>query len=224
MLLIFDLDDTLYEERNFVLSGFKSVATLAEDLWQLNAADSEMELSHLLDTQGRGAIFDTWLQQHQLFSKKRVQQCIHRYRTHKPGIQLNKAAQALLPKLAKPLYLVTDGNKQVQANKVKALGIAPYFKRVFITHRFGIRHAKPSIYCFEQIQAAEKQSWNQMAYIGDNPNKDFVNLNKLGMVTIRLRTGMFRHQIAKPGFDARHTLNDLTELPSLLQQLENIVT
>lgn len=220
MLLIFDLDDTLYEERNFVLSGFKAVAALAEELWQIKATDSEVALNQLLDTQGRGAIFDTWLKQHQLFSKKRVQQCIHRYRTHNPDIQLNTAAQALLPRLAQPLYLVTDGNKQVQANKVKALGIAPYFKRIFITHRFGVHHAKPSTYCFERIQMAEKQPWNQMAYIGDNPNKDFVNLNKLGMVTIRLRTGMFREQIAKPGFDASHTLNNLTELPSLLQQLE----
>lgn len=220
LLLIFDLDDTLYEERQFVLSGFKAVAAKAANLWQLNASQSETELEKLLDTQGRGAIFDVWLAQHGLFSKKRVQQCIHCYRTHKPQIQLNAAAQKLLPQLPKPLYLVTDGNKQVQANKVAALGIEGYFKRVFITHRFGIHHAKPSTYCFERIQAAENLPWQQMAYIGDNPNKDFVNLNKLGMVTIRVKTGMFKDQYAKPGFDANYALNNLAELPSLLHQLE----
>lgn len=216
MLLIFDLDDTLYEERQFVLSGFKAVAAMAEMRWQLNSARSALELNALLETQGRGAIFDLWLRQYGLYNQKRVHECIQCYRNHSPRIQLCKAAQELLPQLPKPLYLVTDGNKKVQANKVKALDIEHYFKRIFITHRFGVKHAKPSIYCFERIQKIEKMSWNKMMYIGDNPNKDFVNLNKLGVVTVRLLTGMFKDEIAKPGYDAGHTLESLNELPALL--------
>lgn len=219
-LLIFDLDDTLYEECQFVLSGFKAVAEMAAHLWQTNYDKTLKELEQLLNNQGRGAVFDTWLMQQGIFSKKKVQQCLACYRNHNPQIKLNTAAQILLPQLPKPLYLVTDGNKQVQANKVKALDIADYFKRIFITHRFGIRHAKPSTYCFKLIQAAEKLPWQRMAYIGDNPNKDFVNLNNLGMITIRIRTGMFKDQTAKPGYDSRYTLNSLIELPNLMQQLE----
>ena len=33
-----------------------------------------------------------------------------------------------------------------------------------------------------------------MVYVGDDPNKDFVNLNPLGMKTVRVLTGRFKYQ------------------------------
>jgi putative hydrolase of the HAD superfamily len=49
-------------------------------------------------------------------------------------------------------------------------------------------------------------------YIGDNPAKDFVNLNKLGMNTIRVSTGVHRQVIAQKGFDALRTIRTLADL------------
>jgi putative hydrolase of the HAD superfamily len=220
ILLVFDLDDTLYEEKQYVTSGFKAVAEMARIKWGLDYDESLLELHHLLDVQGRGAIFDAWLSHHHLFNKKNLRTCVSHYRKHKPEISLNAIAHLLLPQLPQPLYLVTDGNKMVQENKIKALGIEHFFKRIFITHRFGIQHAKPSIYCFQHIKDAENLNWSDMMYIGDNPNKDFVNLNKLGMITVRVLTGMFQNQGAKEGFDARFTLKSLDEFPALLNQLQ----
>ena len=219
LLLIFDLDDTLYEEETFVLSGFKAVASMARSRWQLDPKETENTLKTLLKTQGRGTIFDTWLKQNGLYSQQAVKTCVQCYRSHKPDIRLNSAAQLLLPQLPKPLYLVTDGNKQVQANKVKALGIEHYFKKILITHRYGIKHAKPSIYCFDRIRQLEKCQWPDMMYIGDNPNKDFINLNRQGAVTVRLLTGMFKNLKVPQTADAKHTLKDLKELPALLATL-----
>lgn len=121
----------------------------------------------------------------------------------------------LLQQLPKPLYLVTDGNKIVQQNKVEALGIAHYFKRIFITHRFGIKHAKPSTYCFELIRKAEKCEWQNMVYVGDNPVKDFVNLNRLGAHTVRVLTGAHRNINTLAEFDAEKVVNDLLEVKGL---------
>lgn len=215
MIYVFDLDDTLYDERQFVKSGLQALAVMAEQRWGLNPSNSYQQLITLLDTQGRGRMFDDWLAQSNLATRANIKRCISCYRLHKPNIGMPQAHHQLLQQLPKPLYLVTDGNKVVQHNKVQALGIAHYFKRVFITHRFGIQHAKPSTYCFEVIKKAEDCQWQDMAYIGDNPAKDFVNLNKLGVNTVRVLTGEYKDVMAKQGYNAKTTLMQLPELQDM---------
>lgn len=217
MIIIFDLDDTLYDERQFVLSGFKAVAQMAAGEWQLNPQRSLKELTQLLDSQGRGRIFDSWLRTHGLYSKKHVQRCLSQYRGHKPEITLPEASKQLLENIGHPLYLVTDGNKQVQHSKIKALGIEHYFKKCYITHRYGIRHAKPSTYCFELIRKREACPWEKMVYVGDNPAKDFVNLNKLGMQTVRVLTGIHKDQPADHAHEAKHRIKRLSDIKALLR-------
>ena len=109
------------------------------------------------------------------------------------------------------LYLVTDGNKIVQKNKVEALGIKNIFKKIFITHRFGLKNAKPSLYCFEIIKKIEECTWSDMIYIGDNPHKDFVNLNKVGAETARILNGSFKKYKAKRGYDAKKTYKNIKD-------------
>lgn len=220
MIIIFDLDDTLYEEQQFVLSGFRAVANMASQEWQLDPQQSLNELTALLNTNGRGKIFDTWLQHHGLYSKKKVQSCLSQYRGHMPDITLSPAAKDLLENLSQPLYLVTDGNKRVQHNKIKALKIEDYFQKCYITHRYGIRHAKPSTHCFEIIKEREACSWENMVYIGDNPAKDFINLNKLGMHTIRILTGAHKDKKADREHEAKHRIEHLSELNKLITVLE----
>lgn len=212
MIYIFDLDDTLYEERQYVLSGFEAVAEYTAMRWGLDPQESYRKLIQLLAKNGRGRLFDDLLAMHQLNTKKNVSACITTYRQHKPNISMPSAHRQLLEQLPKPLYLVTDGNKMVQQNKVTALGIEHYFKRVLITHRFGIKHAKPSTYCFELIKKAEGCEWQDMLYIGDNPAKDFVNIKKLGMHTVRVLTGEHKDKNYGSAFDARTVIKSLNLL------------
>ncbi len=215
MIYIFDLDDTLYDERQYVESGLRAVARLAATRWQLDENSSYHTLLQLLDTRGRGRIFDDWLAQHNLASKANIKACVSGYRLHQPQISMPDEHHKLLQQLPKPLYLVTDGNKIVQQKKIQALGIAHFFKRVFITHRFGIKHAKPSTYCFELIKKAEECEWKDMVYIGDNPAKDFVNLNTLGIQTVRVLTGVHCQSNAREEFDAKVKLPYLTKLRNI---------
>jgi putative hydrolase of the HAD superfamily len=114
---------------------------------------------------------------------------------------------------------VTDGHKIVQQKKIDALGIEAFFKRCIVTHRFGIRHSKPSLYCFEKIKEVEKCDWSSMVYVGDNPAKDFVNLNAVGSLTVRVRTGSHAEVEARFGYDAKHTIDNLAQLPFVLDQI-----
>lgn len=221
MVLIFDLDDTLYDERIYVESGFRAVAEFGRSSFGWDGEASFRFMLDVLDREGRGAVFDRWLEAHNSYSKKLVRACLRCYRGHTPRLWLNDEARTLLPQLKDhPLYLVTDGHKIVQQRKVEALGIAPLFRRIFITHRHGVRNAKPSTYCFERIRQLESCRWPDMTYIGDNPAKDFVNLNRQGAHTVRVLTGVHRSAQAAPGYEAQHRIAHLGCFLPLLSKLE----
>jgi len=217
LILAFDLDDTLYDERTYVESGLRAVAAHGRDRFGWDADRSFGEMIAILDAEGRGKVFDRWLAAHGRAGKGLVAECVRVYRHHRPQLALSPEAAALLPRLTRhPLYLVTDGHKLVQQRKVEALGIAPLFRRVFITHRYGIRHAKPSLHCFERIRGLERAAWRDLAYVGDNPAKDFVSLNAAGAQTVRLLAGVHAGVEAAAGHDAQHRIRSLAELPDVL--------
>jgi putative hydrolase of the HAD superfamily len=219
MIPIFDLDDTLYPERTYVESGFKAVAKMLEQCFGWSAGES---LAHMFDTlarEGRGLVFDRLLESKNAHNSSRVRACIKAYRHHRPTIKLAPMAREVLGNLGTYPYLVTDGHKVVQQNKVEALNLQPLFKKIYITHRYGIRHAKPSTYCFELIKRRENCEWSDMFYVGDNPGKDFVNLNLLGVHTIRIATGEHSRVAAREGFDAVHHIKSLDDLKIVLKEI-----
>jgi putative hydrolase of the HAD superfamily len=218
MILIFDLDDTLYDEMSFVRSGLRAVANFGETSFGWDWEQSFAFMENHLFRYGRGKVFDEWLRSNNAHSISRVSTCVRIYRHHRPDIALYPTTSQVLTHFQPlyPLYLVTDGHKLVQQQKIEALHITPLFKRTFITHRFGICHAKPSLHCFDIIRRAEQCDWSKMVYVGDNPAKDFVNLNQQGALTIRVSTGSHAAVLARPGYDAQMTIPDLSYLPGAI--------
>lgn len=219
MILIFDLDDTLYPELTYVESGFRAVATYLKRRYGWDAAGSHAELVEALEQHGRGRLFDLLLAARGVHSKKAIAACLQVYRQHRPRLSLYPAAEQLLRKLPQRPYIVTDGHKLVQMRKVEALRLEPRCTRVLITHQHGRHCAKPSTYCFELIRTREKVDWADLVYVGDNPAKDFVNLTPLGVRTVRVLTGQHRQVIAKKGYEAAFVIDDLTALPSVVPEL-----
>lgn len=214
MIAIFDLDDTLYDESTFVDSGFSAVAQYGEDRFGWPAENSLHRLRALLAQYGRGRVFNLWLAENGVTTRSAIQRCVQVYRHHTPELELDPHAARVLDRLEGRvrLYLVTDGHKVVQTNKVRALGLEDRFDRVLITHRFGTHNAKPSLYCFSRIRQWENVEWSSMTYVGDNPAKDFVSLNRVGARTVRVGTGRHRDDPAQPGYAAQHDIPHLGEL------------
>lgn len=221
MVLIFDLDDTLYDEMSFVRSGFTAVSNWGYLQFGKDADESFDFMMGILERHGRGQVFDIWLDKCLgKKSKSLIDKALSIYRTHKPAIKISDNTFRLLEGLAVySLYIVTDGNKFVQSNKIKELGISKYFKHVYITHRYGVKNAKPSIYCFEKIMMRENCSWSELVYIGDNPAKDFVNLNVKGANTVRVLTGGHKDAVARDGYEAKYIIQDLVDFPALVDVL-----
>jgi putative hydrolase of the HAD superfamily len=112
--------------------------------------------------------------------------------------------------------VVTDGHKITQQKKAEVLQLQRWFRKILLTHRYGLQRAKPSTYCFNLIRRRERCVWTDLVYIADNPAKDFVNLNRLNVTTVRVLTGMYKDVRAKKGFEARHTIPSLSHLKKLL--------
>lgn len=213
MILVFDLDDTLYDELTYVKSGFMAVAEYLSKKYSVPEETAYNIMTKKLEQYGRGQIFDYALKELGFYSKSNVKRCISVYRSHKPNISLFKEAQDCLMRFqGYPIYIVTDGNKLVQKNKLIALGVYNKVKHCFITHCYGIKNAKPSPYCFFKICSKEKVSPNKVFYIGDNPNKDFVGIKPWGFRTIRVLTGQYKNINVPSEFEAENKISSLTEL------------
>lgn len=222
MIIVFDLDDTLYEEAEYVKSGFQAVSDFACSEWKLSSQLVLNDLTRFFKDNGRGQIFDDMLRKNNIYSKANVKKCISVYRLHNPNIKLYPDADQCLDRLRDyPIYIVTDGNKDVQHRKILALNLEKRVKQVMITYRYGIKNSKPSPYCFLKIAKKEGVSANQVLYVGDNPKKDFVGIKPLGFKTIRLRKGEHEETFISPDHEAGCDIKSLDELtPELIKELE----
>lgn len=216
MILVFDLDDTLYQELFYVKSGFRAVAKfMARQLGLAEQTIYKKLLKYL--KLGRGKIFDNTLKEFDCCTKSLVKKCLAVYRSHKPRIVLAKEAKKCLARFRRwPLYIVTDGNKIVQNNKIKALGLAKQVKKVFITRRYGIKNEKPSPHCFLKISQLEKTGPENIVYIADDPTKDFIALKPLGFKTVRVLKGNHKNKKLPRAFEAQLKINSLDALTNEL--------
>jgi len=212
MILVFDMDDTLYDEWSFVNSGLIAVARYIEEYFMIPFNISSAFISDRMQY-GRDHILDDILRYFHIYSKDSVRKCLSVYRRHKPDIQLYHVADNCLNNFRQfPKYIVTDGNKLVQHNKVLAMGLYDRVDFVYITHRYGLEHAKPSPYCFCKICQRENVSADEVVYIADNPNKDFVGIKPFGFKTIRVLQGPYKNLMKPPEFEADYNINTLADL------------
>ena len=214
MIIVFDLDDTLYDEFTYVKSGFKAVANHLSKNYKIEKSKNiYRQFIQLLKQQGRGKVFDSFLDMHNLSKKRIVKKCLAVYRLHNPKIHLSVSGLSCLDRLKDyPKFLVTDGNKIVQTKKIKSLKIEKYFRNIIVTHNYGLKHAKPSPYCFHKILQWENANPQELVYIGDNPKKDFVNLKKDGFKTVRVMTGQYKDVKTQLEYEADYQINSLDEL------------
>ena len=179
--VIFDLDDTLYSEKDYVKSGYNAVA---EVLPQLPEASEKFWCAF---ESGKKA-FDTVLEEAGLLSSEVLKQCIEIYRSHKPKIQLYKGVPELLEYLREhgvKIGVITDGRPEGQRNKIEALGLEKLVDSIIITDELGgISFRKPNDISFRIMQRKFGIPFGRMMYVGDNPSKDFIAPRQLGMQSV----------------------------------------
>lgn len=202
--VIFDLDDTLYSEKQYIKSGYKKVGEY------LGRLDAEGRLWELFE-EGKPAI-DIYLKEINETHKKK--ECIDIYREQMPQISLYDGVEELISMLKKRnirVGIITDGRPKGQRNKLKALGLDDMIKDIIITDELGgAQFRKPCDIAFRIMQNRWRLPYEQIVYIGDNPQKDFQACKQLGMrwIYFKNQDGLY----SQDGFIADHMIERIDEL------------
>ena len=179
--VIFDMDDTLYGEKEYVRSGYAKIAQVlpqvedaAEKLWQL--------------FEEKKPAIDELLKQEGIDNEEIKKACLHAYRYQKPDIHLYPGVKELLEELRKEGYLlgvITDGRPEGQRAKIDALGLENLVDHIVVTDEFGgAEFRKPNPIAFQTMKEKLNTAYSEMCYIGDNIKKDFIAPQQLGMRSI----------------------------------------
>jgi putative hydrolase of the HAD superfamily len=221
-LIAFDMDDTLFPEKEFVKSGFQAVAKYIEK--KFNETKFFDTAWNLFLEGRRGDIFDQAISMCGLKeSRNLVKELVNLYREHKPSLKLFPDAKSLLARLEKRhhLAIITDGNLLAQKNKASALGIESMMEKIIYTDEFGPDFWKPSPFAYQELMRLFNVQPELCIYIADNPKKDFIAPNQLGWKTVQVKRpdGEYSKTDAPLEYQAQKvitSLEDLTELYPLI--------
>lgn len=198
MLLALDIDDTLYLERDYVRSGFDATGhwlskhgimkDFAEKAWSL------------FERGERGKIFNQVLASQRIDDPNLIQKLVSVYREHHPCISLLPDAEAFLDANSFHTFaVISDGYLIAQKRKVVALGLHKRVESIILTDQWGRDCWKPNPKAFIEVMANRPP--HECAYIGDNPQKDFVAPYNLGwghLYRINRPASMHEHSVTPP--------------------------
>lgn len=196
LAVVFDLDDTLYNESDYVRSGFREIAKFLIDIWG-SGLYSKKAIEDLLFTafeNGEPAIDRLFAHCHCQDTGLKAE-CLRRYREHFPQITLPEEHRQLLVRLresGKRIGIVTDGRVEGQENKIRALQLDSLIDEYVITDSLAgnadVRlFRKPNPLAFRVIRERFGVSFEDMIYVGDNIQKDFQGPVSLGMMAVWYR-------------------------------------
>jgi putative hydrolase of the HAD superfamily len=220
--VVFDLDDTIYPERAYVLSGFAAVAAAVATSAGERALLEEW-LAEGFRSGVRGDAFDRMRARFpDIAARATTADMVEVYRAHRPDITLDSETATVLDTLTSAglrLGMVTDGPIGSQAAKAEALGLERWFTPIILTGSLGTGRAKPDPTAFEMIATEWRMPPHELVYVGDNPRKDFRGPRHLGWRTIRLRQDGQLHADVEPATLADGPDLDIARLADLVRLL-----
>ena len=218
--VVFDLDDTLYLERDYVYSGFRAVSKCLHDRFKLDYDEVSTILISDFENGLRGRNLNRVIERFDL-PDEILGDLIKIYRTHRPKIGLLPGMEELLSDLSNMtgLALITDGDIDSQKSKVRALDIEGIFNRIIFTDEFGKDRWKPSDFAFEKLKQLEGIKDFEAVYIGDNPLKDFIPARKSCFLSIRIihPGGLHSDEPDLKGFEPDYRASTVEELKRILE-------
>ena len=197
---VFDIDDTLYLEREYVRSGFNAIGQA------LSCEAFGRYCWELFEAGIRGDTFNRALAKFPEVNAT-IPQLVERYRDHIPQIALCPDAYEFLTDLHARTAVITDGPITSQRRKFIALGLLPWIECPIFTQELGI--SKPRLAPYQLVAMTLDTPYERCVYFGDNPAKDFAGAHALGYKTIRVRRPGALHSAQDSGSDVDLEITDV---------------
>ncbi|TSA45949.1 HAD family hydrolase [bacterium] len=223
--VVFDLDDTLYDEIEYYKSGFRAVAGIVSETQGSVTHEKLYDVLWSQFTKGNHTTtFNAAFEQLGIAcDDKFIRNLVESFRLHRPSIALPAETENVLKTLYEKytLALLTDGYLPAQRLKVQTLGIEKYFQCIIYTEELGRKYWKPSTAGFEKILDTLKIEGKNCVYVADDPTKDFIAPNKLGFGTIQMirPNGIHRNKTPDETAKSKYVIKSLGELSNLLKKI-----
>lgn len=213
--ILFDLDSTLYDARDFFAGVFHAIG---EDLATRYGRCSNQLSESLMNcwkelTSRHPRLFNTFLDTEGLPAHE-VATLIDALHRHRPELELYDDAAEFLARVPEGLGIgvVSDGHGMMQRNKVRALDLSRRFDPIVFTSDHGSGWHKPSPLPFRAACSYLGLEPQEVVYVGDNPYVDGGGPRALGMPAVRLRRGEFKDHEPPEADEFCAEIASLTEL------------
>ena len=173
-IVVFDLDDTLYKEVDYLVSAYHAIANAIH----LDVTDEMLDWYHA----GKN-VFQCLLDKYDVDLS--LAKLLETYRYHEPKISLIPESDIFLSHLRRECIkvgIISDGRSKTQRNKLKSLGLE-WIDNVVISEELGSEKPSEANYLYFE----KKYPGYCFTYIADNLKKDFITPNRLGWHTICLK-------------------------------------
>jgi putative hydrolase of the HAD superfamily len=215
--IIFDLDDTLYAEADYIASGYRTVCSILAERGFKVTVDEMFAFFR----ESRDHVFDLAASHHQ-FPREWVSELVEAYRSHTPTLTLEHETRSVLELLRQDykIGILTDGWKNVQQTKIDALQVHQYCDTVIIADEFGRDYWKPNPailrICCERLGVSTAET----LFVGDNPERDLACAHAAQMACVRIRRGNGYFRSAPSDYEPDAEISTLEELPLVLRKLD----
>ncbi len=215
-MIVFDLDDTLYLEREFAFSGYRFLDGWVKERESLEGFGNACRV--LFEEGERRQIFNRALERlGHCGDSHLIADLVAAYRGHPPQISLAPDAARFLERHRGPFGLITDGPAETQNAKIVALGLDRWIENIRKTGDWPQGYGKPHPRAYEEMEGLAADG-GPMVYVADNPAKDFVTPKARGWITVQIRrAGAVHPPHAKDDAHAAHVeITSLDELDGAL--------
>lgn len=225
--VIFDLDDTLISEYDYIKSGYKVISKKIKEDYKLeNSKEKIYSLMWELFELDSKNVFNRLLDELKLnYNDEYIKELVKTYREHIPLIKFFEDVMPCIEKLRQQgikLGIITDGYAITQKNKLKVLNAYELFDKIIITDELGKEYWKPSPKAFEMMKEFFNIEYDEMMYVGDNPKKDFYIKKYHPIKTVRIYrdNGVYNEEEYYEGIKEDFTLNILKDICKLVKKEE----
>ncbi|MDP1417449.1 HAD-IA family hydrolase [Peribacillus simplex] len=220
--VVFDLDDTLISEKKYIESGYQYISKILSDRYDKDAQELNQLLFKLFNESPQN-VFNRILDKMGIsYTKNDILEMVEEYRGHLPDIRFFDDVLPCLKELKKKnikIGVITDGYANAQRQKLKVIKATNFFDEIIVTDELGREFWKPHPKSFELMKEKLNVEFNEMIYVGDNPEKDFYISNIYPIKTTRIyRDGVHSDKSYLGNIKENHMIHRLCELNLIIDK------
>lgn len=224
--VIFDLDDTLISEKDYVVSGFRHISKMLSPVLRIDEGVIFADMLDLFNNSPKN-VFNRLFEKYNIkYSDKMILQLVNEYRSHFPNIKVYSDVLPCLKELKAAgikTGIITDGYATAQRQKLMAIDADKYFDEIIVTDELGREYWKPHPKAFMLMKKKLNFNYDEMIYIGDNILKDFITSNELGIITVQIKRedSIYSIRVIDKNYIPRFEIGSLVKLIEIISFINN---